>query len=154
VTGLDFSKATMARCRAAAAERDIAATFTLVNFYDLRDTLVKGALLSREVPGPRTLYARFLLHALEPDGRRNFWQFADMMLRGGGEAFLEFRTGKDRERPRAFEKHFCQYLRPDDVCAEIERSGGEVVERVEGTGMSPYDGEDPYLCRLKVVWTR
>lgn len=154
VTGLDFSKATMTRCRARAAERDIAATFMLVNFYDLRDTLVKGALLAREVPGPRTLYARFLLHALEPDGRRNFWQFADMMLRGGGEAFLEFRTGKDRERPRAFDKHFCQFLRPADVCAEIERAGGDVVERVEGTGMSPYDGEDPYLCRLKVVWTR
>lgn len=154
VTGLDYSKATMARCRSRATKTGSTATFTLVNFYDVRDTLVKGALLAREVPGPRTVYARFLLHALEPDGRRNFWQFADMVLRGEGELFVEFRTRRDRSRPHAFERHFCAYLRPDDVCDEIRRAGGEVVERAEGTGLSPYDGEDPHLCRLKAVWRR
>jgi len=154
VTGLDYSKATMTRCRNKAAKSGSSATFTLVNFYDLRDALVKGALLARETPGPRTLYARFLLHALEPDARRNFWQFADMVLRGGGEAFFEFRTRKDIRRHHVFERHYCQYLRPDDVCEEIARAGGEVVERTEGTGLSPYQGEDPHLCRLKAVWKR
>lgn len=154
VTGLDYSKATMSRCRTKATALEVPATFRLLNLYDLRDTLVQGSLLARELPGPRTVYARFLLHALEPDGRRNFWQLADMMLRGGGEAYIEFRTGQDRGRVKAFERHFCHYLRPDDVCAEAERAGGEVVERAEGTGLSPYDGEDPHLCRLKVVWTR
>ncbi|MGI8702347.1 MAG: LicD family protein [Nocardioidaceae bacterium] len=153
-TGLDYSKAAMRSCRAHATRRSSPAAFRLVNFYDLRDTLVTGALICRDTPPPRSLYARFLLHALEPDGRRTFWQFADMVLRGGGAAFFEFRTRKDIKRPHAFERHYCQYLRPDDVCDEISRAGGEVVDRVEDTGLSPYDGEDPYLCRLKAVWTR
>lgn len=154
VTGLEYSKAAMGRCRAKAARSSSPATFSLVNFYDVRDTLVKAALTARETPGPRTVYARFLLHSLEPDARRNFWHFADTVLRGGGEAFVEFRTPLDSGRPRAFEPHYCQYLRPAEICAEITRAGGEVVERVEGVGLSPYQGEDPHLCRLKAVWKR
>ena len=41
-TGLDYSRGTMVRCRAEAAERGLPITFTLLNFYDLRDTLVRG----------------------------------------------------------------------------------------------------------------
>lgn len=154
VIGLDYSKATMARCRARRAETGSTATFRPMNFYDLRETLVRAALLGRETRGPRTVYARFLLHALEPDGRRAMWRFVDMVLRGRGDAFFEFRTPRDIGRPKAFERHFCQYLEPDEVCAEINQAGGEVVERTEGVGLSPYDGEDPYLCRVKAVWKR
>lgn len=154
VTGVDYSRGTIGRTRAQAAKRALDASFRLVNFNDLRDTLVAGALLSRELTGPRTLYARFLLHSLEPDARQNFWRFADTMLRGGGDLYLEFRTGRDSHRHHAFDKHYCQYLDPDVVVAEIEHHGGRVEQHIESAGLSPYDGENPYLCRLTVRWAR
>ncbi len=152
--GLDYSRGTMARCTTRAEKEKAEVEFRVVNLSDLRDVLVQGSLLSREQPKPRVIYGRFLLHALDDDGRRSFWRFADMLLRGGGTAYLEFRTDRDARRAHHFEPHFCSYLPPAVVQAEIEAAGGRVVEQAEGTGLSPYDGEDPYLCRMKVVWQR
>ncbi len=152
--GLDYSKGALPRCRTEAEKRGLPTTFTLLNFNDLRDTLVKGALLARETTAPRTIYGRFLLHSLEPDARRNFWQFADMMLRGRGDAFFEFRTGRSRRRRRDRPPHYSNALRAETVFHEIEQAGGRVVESHTGKGFSPYLGEDPRLCRVKVEWSR
>ncbi|MGH3504478.1 MAG: methyltransferase domain-containing protein [Nocardioidaceae bacterium] len=149
--GLDYSPGAVSRCRTRVAQEAATADFDTLNLYDLREVLGKGALMARRLPRPRALYARFMLHTLEDDGREALWRLSSTLLRGGGLAFFEFRTHRDARRPHD-RSHYCRFLDPDDVCTEIERAGGDVRDRVEGRGMSPHGGEDPELCRLKVVW--
>jgi SAM-dependent methyltransferase len=153
VTGLDYSYGAVTRSNRRAARRSLPATFEVLNFYDTRAVLTLGAQLARtEVPAD--LYARFLLHALEPAGVTNLLRLASMSLRRGGRLFLEFRTHKDRHRPHAFGEHRRNYLRPAQVVAEIERLGGSIVHREEGTGLAPFQDEDPHVCRLVATWSR
>ena len=151
--GLDFSPAALGRVGKAAAEADLPATFAYVNLYDYRSTVTRAALLARDLPAPRTVYARFLLHQLEPDGLANTWSFLDMTLRRGGRAFLEFRTHRDERRPHTIDG-YRRFLDPDRLCRQIETAGGRVVDRAEGTGLAVYNNEDPDICRLTVVWQR
>ena len=68
-----------------------------------------------------------LLDALgAPAGRDNFWRFASMVQRRGGETFLEFRTPRSRGEPKFFGAHQRTYGDPDDVAREIESYGGRV----------------------------
>lgn len=59
-----------------------------LNFYDLRDVMSRGALVSRH-EGEQAVYARQLLEALAPVGRDQFWALAAMALRRGGTIHLE-----------------------------------------------------------------
>jgi len=152
-TGLDFSPATLGRARKKAAAAGLPATFASVNLYDYRTTVTRAAIVARELPAPRTVYARFLLHQLERDGISNTWRFLDMTLRRGGRAFLEFRTHRDKERPHTY-AGYRRFLDPDEICREIKAAGGSVVDRLEGSGLAPYQDEDPDICRLTVVWQR
>ena len=75
---------------AAQPERGIEVTRRALNLEDLRSVLITGARLAHE-PGVRHIYARGLLDTLGPTGRDNFWRFASMAQRRGGETFVEFR---------------------------------------------------------------
>lgn len=88
--GLDYARGSHARATDHARAAWLDATFAPFNLYDLRDVLTRGALVVRSMPGPRVVYARSVLDALEPDGLENFWRFADLTLRGGGTAYVEF----------------------------------------------------------------
>jgi SAM-dependent methyltransferase len=151
VTGLDYSFSTVRRCNQKAARKHLPAEFEVLNFYDLRPVLTLGALLAREEE-PADLYARFLLHALDPAGVTNVLRLASMSLRRGGHLFLEFRTPRDRRRPHFFADHQRTYPRPAEVVEEIEALGGTIVHRSEGTGLAPFRDEDPYVCRLVARW--
>lgn len=150
--GFDFAPDALRICRARAKKEQVSARFRPLNLYDYRDTLTRGSIIAHTLPKPRALYARFLLHTLEDGGRLNLWRFTDMVLRGGGQGFFEFRTHRDAKLPHRHHDHFRRFLDPDLICREIETSGGRVEERVEGTGMAPYGVEDPHVCRLRVRW--
>ncbi|MFT4009791.1 MAG: hypothetical protein QM655_07075 [Nocardioidaceae bacterium] len=122
-----------------------------VNLADLRDVLVLGHRLSHH-PEPVDLYARFLLHNLDPQSRQNLLRLARMSLRRGGLLFLEFRTPADRQLPKTFARRR-EFVDPDRYIANIERHGGRVIERHEGQGLAKFRNEDPYVCRLVVSWT-
>ncbi|MBA3234131.1 MAG: methyltransferase domain-containing protein, partial [Propionibacteriales bacterium] len=151
--GLDFSTASFADARRKAAALGVPATYDAVNLYDFRSVVTYGAILAHGQRTPPSLYARFLLHTLEDDGRANLWSFCDMVLRGRGRAYFEFRTHRDRVLPHTYDG-FRRYLHPDQVVAEIESAGGLVDERVEGQGLAAYGEEDPDVCRLVVTWQR
>lgn len=152
VVGFDFAPDAIRLCRARVKQERVVASFRPLNLYDFRDTLTRGSVIAHTLPKPRVLYARFMLHALEDGGRRNLWRLADMVLRGDGLGFFEFRTHRDATLPHHHHDHFRKFLEPDQVCSEIEAAGGLIEARVEGTGLSPYGDEDPDLCRLRVRW--
>ncbi len=150
VTALDYSIASVKRGFELAEAQQLPVSFQLLNMYDTRAVLTRGALLSRAQTAP-DLYARFTWHALDGPGQANLIRFASMALRRGGFLFLEFRTPRDRRRRHVF-RHIRHYTRPRDVVAAIRASGGHIVHRSEGTGLAPFRDEDPYVCRLVAAW--
>ncbi len=152
VHGLEYAQSAVDHARDAARAAELSAEFDVFNLYELRQVLAMGARLAQN-EAPRTLYGRFLVHALEDDGRQHLWRFAQMALRAGGLLYLEFRTGKDAEAEHVFGEHFRRFLDPDSVVDEIEARGGHIDFREEGHGLAVYKDEDPHVCRLAVRWS-
>lgn len=125
--------------------------FAQLNLSSLRETLVTGARLAHE-QGYRTVYGRFVLHALVDEARENFWRLTSMVLSGGGRCYLEFRTDRDRDTPKAFGEHFRRYLDPDLVAQEAAHHGGKVIHREEGRNLARFEKENPHVCRLVLEW--
>ncbi len=73
--------------------------------------LLTGARYSH-AKGVREVYARGLLDTLGPTGRDNFWRFASMVQRRGGETFVEFRTPRSRGEEKFFGKRPRTFVRP------------------------------------------
>jgi hypothetical protein len=152
VTALDFTTLALARTR---DKREKAAGTVHVrsfNLEDLRSVLVTGARFAHR-PGVRQVYARGLLDTLGPSGRDNFWRFASMVQRRGGETFLEFRTPRSRRDTKHFGAHQRTYVDPATVEREVAAYGGTVVHRETGRDLAPLGSENPHIARLVVRWT-
>ena len=152
VIGYDYSEAALAHATATAGRFGTPVDFRMLDLYDRPAVLAEARALAGSAD-ELTVYARFLLHAVEDDGQRNVLDFAATALAGGGRFFAEFRTSRDRGRQHVFGEHFRSYPDPDLVTREIEATGGRVVDHQEGHGLAPYRDEDPYVCRLVATWT-
>jgi SAM-dependent methyltransferase len=152
VDALEFTSLGMRRTRRLRRQRGVRVATRRLNLEDLRSVLITGARLAHE-PGTREVYARGLLDALGPTGRDNFWRFASMVQRRGGETFVEFRTPRSRRERKHFGAHPRSFVAPDLAVREIEAYGGHVVRRETGRGLAPLGTEDPHICRLVVRWT-
>ena len=151
VLGLDYSPVAV-EVAARTANRDgLSARFEQFDLYDEAGVAETGAAIAAGSLEP-SVYARFLLHAVEDDGRRNFWTFARTAGAAGGRLFCEFRTGKDATEEHVFGEHFRRFLDPALVLDEIADRGGEVLHHEEGHGLAPYQDEDPHVCRVVVRW--
>jgi SAM-dependent methyltransferase len=147
VTALDYSIGVLRRVHRLAEKDGLRVDFGGLNLYDAREVIALGAALSREAE-PVDLYGRFLLDALESDGRENLLRLASMSLRRGGHLFLEFRTRPSRGRRK---KSFVR-VTPAQAVRRIEAHGGRVVHRQTGTGLAPYGDSDPVVCRIVATW--
>jgi SAM-dependent methyltransferase len=151
LTALDASPHALRLTRRLATEHAVAVRTAHLNLSDLRSTLLSGARFAR-LKRPPDIYARFLLDAIAPDSRRNFFRWAQMIQRRGGVTYLEFRTWHGVLRASASRFHYRALLDPDSVIAEIESHGGIVVHDERGTRRARYDGENPRVCRVTVRW--
>ena len=98
VLGLDFSPVAVEVAARKAAQHGLSARFEQFDLYDEPAVLERAAGIAAAGPEP-SIYARFLLHALEDAGRHNFWAFAKA---AGGRTCCEFRTGKDATAVHVF----------------------------------------------------
>ena len=125
-------------------------------FYNLESTystLTGAARLAHE-PGPKHVYARLLVDALDPEARASLWRFCSMVGRSGGRTFLEFRTAESRREPKFFGPHIRTYARVPVIEAEIAARGGTVARQDRRAAASRRsDKEDPVVCRMEVSWT-
>ncbi|HEX2176828.1 MAG TPA: class I SAM-dependent methyltransferase [Nocardioidaceae bacterium] len=152
--GVDYASDGLEVARDLVAGRQGRVACRTMDLYDLRSVLLLGAELAGGERRP-VLYARFVAHALEDDGRDNLWRLGATALRRGGRMYLEFRTHRDESCAHVFEdQHFRRYLDPEEVAAELERHGGAVVHREQGHGLAPYLCEDPHICRMVVQWAK
>jgi cyclopropane fatty-acyl-phospholipid synthase-like methyltransferase len=152
VTAMEYTSIGLKRTARLRKELGVQVRTRTLNLEDLRAVLVTGARLAHR-PDVRQVYARGLLDTLGDTGRDNFWRFASMVQRRGGETFVEFRTPRSRREPKFFGPHQRTYLRPDTAVREIEAYGGRVVHRETGRDLAPLGNENPHICRLVVRWT-
>lgn len=152
VTALDGTTQARKLSRQLATAHSVRVRPHALNLNDLFSTLSSAARFAR-LKRPPQIYARFLLDVVEADTRQNFFRWAQMIQRRGGETFLEFRTWHSVLRPSAFRYRYQALLDPERVIAEIERYGGRVAHRTEGSGLARFGKQNPRICRLVVRWT-
>jgi hypothetical protein len=152
VTASDYCGAARKFGIAAAKKAGVPLRYPNYNLESTYGTLVEAAKLAHE-PGPKHVYARLLLDALDPEARASLWRFCSMVGRTGGRTFLEFRTAENRGKPAFFGPHIRTYAQVPVIEAEIATRGGTVLEKSLGRGLAPLGKEDPEVCRLEVGWT-
>jgi hypothetical protein len=135
--GSDYCGAARTAANQAARDAGVPVTFSSINPESLYSVLVNAARIAHE-PAVRHIYARGLIDVLAPAGRAGLWRFCAIVGRRGGRTFLEFRASTG----------------PAGIIAELERYGGQVVEKLERRGLAPLGKEDPVICRLVVSWEK
>ena len=151
VAAMDYTSHGMRSTQRYRKERGVKVAYRYFNVEDLRSVLVTGARYSYD-EHVREIYARGLLDVLGDTGRDNFWRFASMVQRRGGETFVEFRTPESASEPTYFGSHQRTYLDPDTAVREVEALGGRVVRRETGRDLARLGRENPEICRLVVRW--
>ncbi|GAB3757302.1 hypothetical protein GCM10028864_41050 [Microlunatus parietis] len=68
--------------------------------------------------------------------------------RPGDLLALELRIDADRNRPKANFRSFRRFPPPAEVITQLTDRGWTILDREDGTGLSPYRTEDPALLRL------
>ena len=110
VIGYDFAESAVARAQSHADENSLSGRFAPLDLYD--SIAVKHVVenLVDTVDRP-AIYGRFLIHSLEDSGRHHLLDLSAGSLRGGGELYLEFRTGRDAAGRHLFgDDHFRIFL--------------------------------------------
>jgi hypothetical protein len=145
VLGCDYSKSGVHYAAQRAAERGSSAAFRRLNLYDLRQMLATAARLAYD-GDMDAVYARFLVHALEDEGRQNLWRFSRSVLSGTqGRIYLEFRTEATEHE---FGEHFRRFVQPGVVRAELESYGFDIEHCEDRHGLAVHHSEDPRVCRI------
>lgn len=148
IVGLDYAESAVALATRLAQARGQSARFDTLNLYHGDEADAAARRIAQDLI-PQVLYARFLVHALEDDGRLCLWQFARAALAEGGRLYLEFRVA---ETDHVFGEHYRKFVDPDQVAAEIVAAGGRVEHRSVDHGLAVYKDEDPLVARMVAVW--
>ena len=153
VMGFDFAHSAVVHATERASDLGVNATFAELDLYEEVDVKAAGESILERGNRP-AVYGRFLIHSLEDAGRHHLFDLASRVLVDGGDLFLEFRTGQDKDARHVFgEDHYRHYLDPELVSEEIRSRGGRVTHLEAGHGLAPYKTEDPHVARIVARWT-
>ncbi|MGQ0463764.1 MAG: class I SAM-dependent methyltransferase [Sporichthyaceae bacterium] len=97
--------------------------------------------------GPVLFHARFLFHALSEAAQEAVLVGLADLARPGDLLAAEFRTMEDEKLAKNSAKMFRRFLDPIAFDGELGNCGFEVLETVDGQGLSPHGKEDPALHR-------
>jgi hypothetical protein len=154
VLGLDRSAVGIRR----AAERASSGSEPRFEVCDLSDSAALRPLLAAALDaadGPMLFYLRFVLQSITDETQDGLIATIADLARPGDQLAAEFRTTEDEGRPKTYGDHFRRFQ--DGAAfgqALRERFGFDVVDEVHGTGLSPYQDEDPELYRLIAIRSR
>lgn len=153
VIGYDFAPSAVLQAQGHADAEGMPAEFAELDLYDRAATSLVGKSIGA-ADRSSVIYGRFLIHSLETEGRHALLDLAATGLVGGGQLYLEFRTGHDADTRHEFgEDHYRTYLDPTIVEAEIAHRGGTITHLESGHGLAVYKAEDPHVARLVASWS-
>jgi hypothetical protein len=94
------------------------------------------------LPRYEYIYTRFFWHSIKRDLQLKILQQTPKWL------FIEARTTDDRKLKKIYYGHKRNYVSVSQLVTDLKDHGFQIVSLVEGTGLSPYRGEDPHLVRV------
>jgi Methyltransferase domain len=153
VVGLDRSEVGVRHATKKAHDLGHGATVSF-SACDVGDAVALRAILDSAIGAaagtPVTFYARFFLHSIPEDVQETMMRTIAAAARPGDVFAAEFRTDKDAASAKVHTKHYRRFQNgPAFGVALQERYGfGTILDEQEGTGLSPYKGEDPELYRV------
>jgi hypothetical protein len=118
---------------------------------DVADEKDLGRALDHVVdtsPGPTLFYLRFFLHAIHEEVQEALLDAIDTHARPGDMFAAEFRTDKDEHNAKVHTKHYRRFQDAELFVTDLANRGWEILHQEEGSGLSPYKGEDPVLARV------
>ncbi|SHG22755.1 hypothetical protein SAMN05443575_1738 [Jatrophihabitans endophyticus] len=152
VTAMERAPAALDLLRGSAAGRAGRVDAVEVDLADaaaLREAIAQALTRRPDGTGPVLYLLRFVLHAVDEETERTLLDVLAGVTVPGDLLAVEFRTRADEDLPKARTGPRRRFLDGDAFLAEVgARMATDVVERSEGTGLSPVPGEDPQLCRL------
>lgn len=91
---------------------------------------------------PEYVYTRFFWHSINRELQKKILKWTKSYI------FIEARTTEDRDRPKVFGDHTRHFVHIGNLLTDLYKNGFVIVEFKEGTGLSPFKDEDPYLVRV------
>ncbi|MGV3568960.1 MAG: class I SAM-dependent methyltransferase [Ramlibacter sp.] len=113
----------------------------------VRDFFTK-AFASDRAAGDKVLYMRFFLHSVTKSIQDVILDAAHATLPPKTMLALEFRTEKDADEKHVFGSHYRRYIPMAEMTEILEAKGFTISHAEESRGLSPYQDEDPFLCRI------
>lgn len=151
VLGLDQSPVGIANAGERAAALGVAdrVRFRVCDVADVDDLGRAMDEVEQQAPGPVLFYLRFFLHAIPEDVQAGLMKAIATHARSGDLFAAEFRTDKDRANAKVHTRHYRRFQDASVFRTALQDEHGfEVLHFEEGTGLSPYQEEDPVLCRV------
>jgi Methyltransferase domain len=149
VLGLDQSPVGIEHATAHAAQLGVEdrVRFEVCDVADVDDL---GRALDRGAASeePIMFYMRFFLHAISEDVQERLLAAIDAHARPGDYFAAEFRTDKDEANSHVHTKHYRRFQNAAEFSARLAGLRFDILHEEEGTGLSPYKGEDPVLYRV------
>ncbi|WP_160005563.1 class I SAM-dependent methyltransferase [Nocardioides sp. AX2bis] len=120
---------------------------------DVSETEHLGEVLGRAVAGagddPVMFYLRFFLHSIPRNVQAGLVRTISAVARPGDVLAAEFRTEGDKAVTKVHGQHYRRFQDGPAFGRRLsERHGFALLHEEEGTGLSPYQGEDPVLYRV------
>ncbi|ALD63765.1 class I SAM-dependent methyltransferase [Glutamicibacter soli] len=136
---------------AVAAARELASDNPAITVR--HDDLLDDGLLARlaaedAADAPRLFYARFLLNGLTQAEQETLLVSLSAALRPGDLLAFEHRTTEDEHLKKARFRSFRRFIETQDFIRRLKDLGLEVSHHEEGTGLSPFEREDPHVVRI------
>jgi SAM-dependent methyltransferase len=151
VFGVDRSEVGVAHATRKAVELSVPAlTFEVC---DVGDAAVLADVFERAraaaAGGTVLYYARFFLHSIPEGVQETLLDVIRGQARPGDCFAAEFRTDRDEAAAKVHSGHYRRFQSGAEFGRRLRAQYGfNVLVEQEGNGLSPYQGEDPYLYRV------
>ena len=99
------------------------------------------------VSKPCAYYARFLLHTLEINQLKRFFNNLTKVMKKSDYFFTEFRNEKDKNRKKVTPKHFRKFYSSDYVSSIAYKNNLSCIYQVEGIGFAKWRDDDAFVSR-------
>ncbi len=152
VLGIDRSHVAVAHAGKKAEQLDHTevARFVACDVSDverLRTTLKSEIDLAGD--RPELFYARFFLHSIPESVQEGLLCEIAALARADDWFAAEFRTDQDASAVKVHQKHYRRFQNGAEFGRRLSADFGfDPIHVEEGTGLSPYRGEDPHLYRI------
>jgi hypothetical protein len=150
VLGLDQSPVGVAHARTQAADRHVAGrvSFEVCDVGNAESLAGSFSRLIASADGPVLYYLRFLLHAISEQEQQTLLDTIHAHARPSDMFAAEFRTDKDEELTKVNRNPYRRFQSAESFGSTLRGYGFSPLHEEEGTGLSPYEGEDPVLYRV------